>query len=318
MRKPKHQGCDLKMMVDGRLLVTSKTAYRFAGGVEELRTTMSYDELFALAAGSRVLGRACGDEFRINPERMLVVREFVQQLTEALAWQENSPQLPGPAAEGIQATPAAAAADSSAPGASEWPPWLVARPPMRKAGGRDPLAPKVLFKRTAPSVYWVYAQSTTATDEVSFGSAVAVSKDHLLTNCRVVAGRDRITIGQGGESSEALVFAADPERDRCWLKSGTLVLKPIKGVRSYESLEVGETVYSIGSPKGLEATLGPGIVTGKRGAVYVQTDAPISKGSSGGALVDSAGNLVAITTMSLVDSQALNFGIAADSFWDTE
>jgi hypothetical protein len=99
-------------------------------------------------------------------------------------------------------------------------------------------------------------------------------------------------------------------------------LQPIAGVRSYESLEVGEAAYTLGSPVGLELTLSNGIVSGRRdenGHRYVQTTAPISPGSSGGGLFDARGNLIGITTLALVGrenlNQALNFAIAADTFW---
>ncbi|TAN74284.1 MAG: serine protease, partial [Magnetospirillum sp.] len=85
-----------------------------------------------------------------------------------------------------------------------------------------------------------------------------------------------------------------------------------------DDLKVGETVYSIGAPKGLEATLGQGLVSGLRtikGLRYVQTSAPISAGSSGGGLFDAAGNLVGITTFHLRDAEGLNFAISVDDYF---
>jgi len=69
---------------------------------------------------------------------------------------------------------------------------------------------------------------------------------------------------------------------------------------------------------GLTKTLGEGLISGLRsegGISYVQTTAPISPGSSGGALVDSKGALVGITTFLLKDAENLNFAIAAEEFW---
>jgi S1-C subfamily serine protease len=94
------------------------------------------------------------------------------------------------------------------------------------------------------------------------------------------------------------------------------------GVRSYDSLEVGEKVYTLGSPVGLELTLSDGLISGRRdedGFHYVQTTAPISPGSSGGGLFDARGNLVGVTTLVLTGrerlNQALNFAIPAEAFW---
>jgi len=68
----------------------------------------------------------------------------------------------------------------------------------------------------------------------------------------------------------------------------------------------------------LEHTLGDGLISGLRSTKlgrYVQTSTPISPGSSGGGLFDEAGNLLGITTFMLKESQALNFAIAAEDFW---
>jgi S1-C subfamily serine protease len=87
-------------------------------------------------------------------------------------------------------------------------------------------------------------------------------------------------------------------------------------------LEVGEKVYTLGSPVGLELTLSDGLVSGRRdeaGFQLVQTTAPISPGSSGGGLFDARGNLIGVTTLVLTGrerlNQALNFAIPADAFW---
>ena len=96
----------------------------------------------------------------------------------------------------------------------------------------------------------------------------------------------------------------------------------MSGVRSYDSLQVGEAAYTLGSPVGLELTLSNGIVSGRRDEEqrhYVQTTAPISPGSSGGGLFDARGNLIGITTLALVGrerlNQSLNFAIPADAFY---
>ena len=93
------------------------------------------------------------------------------------------------------------------------------------------------------------------------------------------------------------------------------------GIRDFDSLAVGETVYTIGSPKGLERTLGQGLLSGLRkmdGLEYVQITAPVSEGSSGGGLFDDRGNLIGITTFTVRDSQNLNFAIAASEYWNTK
>jgi S1-C subfamily serine protease len=112
-------------------------------------------------------------------------------------------------------------------------------------------------------------------------------------------------------------MSIDKETDRCILYVENVMLEPVQGFRKYQDLKIGETVYSVGSPQGLENTLGIGIVSGKRNldkVQLIQTTAQISQGSSGGGLFDHFGNLVGITTFRVKESEGLNFAIAIDNF----
>ncbi len=113
------------------------------------------------------------------------------------------------------------------------------------------------------------------------------------------------------------MVSANKAADRCILA----VMHPLPvwvKIRPYADVKVGEHVYTIGSPKGLELTLAEGLVSSKRaiegGSRFIQTSAPISPGSSGGGLFDAQGNLIGITTFMLRDSQNLNFAIAAEEY----
>jgi S1-C subfamily serine protease len=144
----------------------------------------------------------------------------------------------------------------------------------------------------------------------------------VLTNCHVLAGAQKIQLKQKESTWGAAVERADPKSDRCVLRVSGPPLVPVPGVRSYGDLKVGEPLYALGSPLGLELTLSEGILSGLReeeGLKFVQTTAPISPGSSGGGLFDGQGNLVGITTLVLAGkerlNQALNFALPADSFF---
>jgi serine protease Do len=178
-----------------------------------------------------------------------------------------------------------------------------------------------LFARTRPSVWVVIATDTpnpTAVTPVSLGSAVAVSPSHLLTSYHVVESEHFISIKQGAKLLAATIVAVDKKTDRCILAVRTGALTPVAGLRPFERLKVGEPVYTIGSPSGLENTLGTGIISGLRtvdGMHFVQTNAQISPGSSGGGLFDGAGDLIGITEFTLKNSQGLNFAIAAEDYF---
>jgi hypothetical protein len=77
-------------------------------------------------------------------------------------------------------------------------------------------------------------------------------------------------------------------------------------------VRIGERVYAIGNPQGFEQSISEGIVSGEReadGASWIQHSAPISPGSSGGALISLRGELLGINSFTLRDSQNLNFAV---------
>lgn len=202
----------------------------------------------------------------------------------------------------------------------EWPAW---NPVMvhTVGGSSQDLSPSDLYEKVSPSIYIVYAarnkEEMKPGAKVSLGSAVAVSHSHLLTNCHVLEGKYYILIKQGDKFAEAELVASDPSYDKCIIEARSASLIPVPGIRPFNELKVGERVYSIGTPSGLEKTLAEGLISGLRTyekVKLIQTSAAISKGSSGGGLFDAKGNLIGITTMLLLSGQSLNFAIAASEF----
>jgi S1-C subfamily serine protease len=125
-------------------------------------------------------------------------------------------------------------------------------------------------------------------------------------------------IKQADKLTRVNIVAGDSPTDRCILSVEQENLDPVPGFRRYDTLMVGEEVYTIGSPSGLESTLGQGIISGLRQLDLqrlIQTTAPISPGSSGGGLFDQSGNVVGITTFMVGQGQSLNFAIATDDYY---
>jgi S1-C subfamily serine protease len=196
---------------------------------------------------------------------------------------------------------------------------LPAAPPVRSGPA---LAPDELYARLADAVWSTLAgadrDAFRELADLAQGSAVAVAPDRLLTNCHLLTGREVVLIVQGDAVDVARLIAADTASDRCVLAPEARTLRPVEGLRPYADLRVGERVFTIGSPSGLERTWGEGLISGLRrqgGVPYVQTTAPISQGSSGGGLFDVHGNLIGITSFLLQSGQQLNFALAAESFW---
>jgi len=179
-----------------------------------------------------------------------------------------------------------------------------------------------LFEVASQSVWLVFAarstEELTRAGDVALGSAIAVTSKLLLTTCHVIEGRPLVWIKQGDKVERAGVAFGDSQFDRCVLSVEHDVLVPVQGMRGYDGLKVAEEVYTIGSPSGLEATLGQGVISGLRKLErrrLLQTSAPISPGSSGGGLFDKSGNLIGITSFRLREGQNLNFAIALEDYF---
>lgn len=201
------------------------------------------------------------------------------------------------------------------------PEWRPVQASLQRPASKAKLGAEAVFATVGRSVYVVAA----ARDEADlrarkgrFGSAVAMDERTLVTNCHVIDEMGVIEIRHGRQVQRATPLAGDPLTDRCLMTVSPGRLTAVPGVRPWSDLRVGETVYTIGAPKGLEETLGQGLISGLReikNVRYVQTSAPISAGSSGGGLFDASGNLVGITTFRIRDADGLNFAIAAEDFF---
>jgi hypothetical protein len=217
---------------------------------------------------------------------------------------------------------ASKAGPSPAATAMAWPAWakiLVPAMPGRVASRK--LEPADLFESAGRSVFVLLAARSAsdlkAMRDTSQASAVAISPDMVITNCHAVRDRPAAIVAQEGRFAAATLYRADPGTDRCFLSVPEGGMVPVAGIRDFDSLKVGERVYTIGSPRGLQRSLGEGLVAGLRnreGLRLIQTGAAAAPGSSGGGLFDAAGNLVGITTFAIGGEQ-VNFAIAAADYW---
>jgi hypothetical protein len=180
-------------------------------------------------------------------------------------------------------------------------------------GAAEAIEPKEVFRKAAPSV--VVVQTQAPAGKSALGSGVAVRPHFVATNCHVVQGATRIEVRNRRERASAVLAFEYPETDVCLLRVEGLTLSPA-AVSERRDFQPGERVYSIGAPRGLELTLSEGLISGvhpTRSGRLLQTSAPISPGSSGGGLFDETGALIGLTTMTLKDSQNLNFAAPASA-----
>ena len=159
--------------------------------------------------------------------------------------------------------------------------------------------------------------------EQSLGSGVIVSEDgYILTNNHVVDGADadgvKIALSDGKTKLDARVIGKDPSTDLAVLKVDGAKLTAITLADS-DKIEVGDVVFAMGNPFGVGQSVSMGIVSAMgRGEMpfgyiakyedFIQTDAAINQGNSGGALVDAEGRLIGIN-QSIVSRSGGNAGV---------
>ncbi len=181
------------------------------------------------------------------------------------------------------------------------------------AGSASALEPDKLFEKVSRSVVLVLNQGERGLQAT--GSGVVVGPQRIVTNCHVLRRAKQVEVKLGNARYGTQLLYPDVERDLCMLEvkdlaAPALDIAPLTGVR------VGQKVYAVGAPRGLELTLSDGLVssirTVKGNDQLIQTSAPISHGSSGGGLFDEGGRLVGITSGVIEAGQNLNFAVPAE------
>lgn len=190
-----------------------------------------------------------------------------------------------------------------------------------------------LYRNAAPSVVHVtsfaLAGRNLHRESLGTGSGFIWDADgHVVTNFHVIqkAQAARVTLFDGSVHDARLV-GSDPDKDVAVLKidAPKSLLSPIL-IGSSEDLAVGQNVYAIGNPFGLDQTLTTGVISGLGREIesvtertifnVIQTDAAINPGNSGGPLLDSAGRLIGINTAIYSPSGAyagIGFAVPVDA-----
>jgi serine protease DegS len=147
--------------------------------------------------------------------------------------------------------------------------------------------------------------------DVNLGSGVIASRDgHILTNNHVIENAERIQVSLAdGRFAPALLVGTDPATDLAVIKIQLDNLTPAKVPINLDS-RVGDIVFAIGNPHGLGQSVSMGIISGKERnrlglntfESFIQTDAAINAGNSGGALINTRGELVGINTAHFYNS----------------
>jgi len=207
--------------------------------------------------------------------------------------------------------------------------WVLPSSPGADRAGEEPISYAVAVSSASPSVVNIYtaklvtsrsnpllddrhfrryskAPSQRQRVERALGSGVIMTGEgHILTNAHVIAGADAIQVLlHDGRTSQATVIASDQATDLAVLKIELPDLQAIE-LGNSDRARVGDVVLAIGNPLGFGHSVTQGIVSalGRYGLQlsayedYIQTDATIHLGNSGGALIDTSGRLLGINTL---------------------
>lgn len=189
---------------------------------------------------------------------------------------------------------------------------MPSSPPHYDSTDEIPVSYNAAVRRAAPAVVYVYNRSVNSTlrNELelrTLGSGVIMDeRGYIITNKHVINNANQIIVAlQDGRVFEALLVGSDSLTDLAVLKINAANL-PVIPINSKRVPHIGDVVMAIGNPYNLGQTITQGIIsaTGRIGLNpsgrqnFLQTDASINHGNSGGALVNSLGELMGINTLS--------------------
>ncbi|MFZ1561483.1 MAG: trypsin-like peptidase domain-containing protein [Saprospiraceae bacterium] len=193
-----------------------------------------------------------------------------------------------------------------------------------------------LFENSAPSVCYIttlnqqrdyWSRNITEIPSGSGSGFIWDTDGHIITNFHVIQNGSKLKVTlSDGSNWDAEIVGTEPNKDLAVLKikAAPDKLKPIP-VGQSSTLKVGQSVYAIGNPFGLDQSLTTGIISalgreiisigGRPIRDVIQTDAAINPGNSGGPLLDSSGRLIGVNTMIYSPSGAsagIGFSIPVD------
>ena len=189
------------------------------------------------------------------------------------------------------------------------------------ASGLAELPPREQAKILGPAVIKVSTPG-------GLGSGVILSRDgYAITNAHVVQGETNLRATVWFAQSDGTLKRTDIDDVELVALNNHIDLALVKlkhpegkdflfaPVQDAEKLEIGQNVFAIGNPLGLERTLTQGVVSTTQrnfdGLTYIQTDTPINPGNSGGPLFNTKGEVIGITNMGIRGGEALGFAIPA-------
>jgi hypothetical protein len=191
--------------------------------------------------------------------------------------------------------------------------WVTFVPLLLLSAHGYALQPQDVASKVLPSVVVVNAMDD-AGNVIASGSGFFVAKDTIASNLHVLQGARRGAVRLVNTTDDTPILGyvgVDATNDLVLLKISHHPTRPLV-LRDKADVRVGDTVYVVGNPQGLEGTFSQGIVSAKRevqGNSILQITAPISPGSSGGPVLATDATVIGVAVAFVIDGQNLNFAI---------
>ena len=172
--------------------------------------------------------------------------------------------------------------------------------------------PEIAEKALAATAYLEMQDSNGLS--LGFGSGFFVKPNLIATNYHVIAGAASGTAKLVGKHTTYKIegfTATEKYNDLALLKVSASGIKPLP-LGNSDAVKIGETIYVVGNPKGLEGTFLDGIISSRHGGYAkgrLQMTVPISPGSSGGSVLNAKGEVIGVSSMILEGGQNLNLAI---------
>lgn len=160
------------------------------------------------------------------------------------------------------------------------------------------------------SIFVIYSGNST-------GSGFAIGENTVVTNAHVIANEnDIIVYGYDGNIYRASVYLIDTSFDIAILSVENGNFIPLE-IGDSNSIKAGDDIYAIGAPKSLDYSLTKGVVSNKLRKfgkyTYIQIDAAINSGNSGGPLLNSSGQVIGVNSMKMSDAEGIGLSIPISS-----
>lgn len=192
--------------------------------------------------------------------------------------------------------------------------------PAQSKEKKSVLSAEDIYTLCAPSVFRIETYDKDA-QPIALGSGFFITSDGMaVTNYHVIEGATfiRLTLTDGSYYWVDEVLASSKEKDIAILKIKASDVKPLS-IGDSANIKGGQTIYTIGNPEGLSNTISDGIISNPKRevdkATYIQISAPISHGSSGGALINKYGQVIGITSAYIDGGQNLNLAIPINQIY---